>query len=144
MNVEDEQETRSADGLERIRQQVERSREARERLRSLTGHAESDDHRVRVTCTRDDPLRELVIEPSAMHGTARRLAETIQEVAAAARADLRERSRAAQREAADDDAGPVPGLNQARAELRELSQAAGSSAQQASEMFEQVRRHLGL
>lgn len=74
--------------LRATRERFARAQALQERLKGLTGRAETPDGRVRVVSTAADPMAELHIDPRAMRLGSQDLAQAIKETVSRARADL--------------------------------------------------------
>ncbi|WP_084598005.1 YbaB/EbfC family nucleoid-associated protein [Micromonospora chokoriensis] len=130
----------------RMREQLGRGEELRGRLTGLTGHAESENGLVRVTCTADDPARELHIDPRALRLPAAELSEIVAGLLRAARADLARATAEVMRELGGP-AGPAAVLHDpaaAQAKLAQLNDMVSGPLRESTEMLERLRRQLGV
>ena len=114
------------------------------RASELVGEARSDDGLIRVACRPGAPLHELHLDPRAMRMVSSDLAEAIQAVAAAARADLDRRTAELTRELFGDATGAlgVTDAESARARMAELSDLATGTVTDAQAIFDRLMRSL--
>lgn len=120
------------------------SQELGRRAAELAGEARSDDGLIRVVCRPGAPLHELSLDPRAMRMVSADLAEAIQAVAAAARADLDRRTAELTRELFPDGTGAlgVTDAESARARMAELSELATGTVTDAQALFDRLTRSL--
>ncbi|MFD0851076.1 YbaB/EbfC family nucleoid-associated protein [Actinomadura adrarensis] len=132
--------------LRQSQERVEKILGLRDQTRDLTGTAETPDGRIKVTCTSDDPVAELHIDPRAMRMPSGDLAAAIKETVRKALADReRQVEQLSSQEYGEDD--PMALLSNKEAAMQALSEArtmfdrAGRDAQS---MMDQLQQHLGL
>jgi DNA-binding protein YbaB len=132
--------------LRQSQERVEKILGLRDRTRDLTGTAETPDGRIKVTCTSEDPVAGLHIDPRAMRMPSGELATAIQETVRKALADReRQVENLASQEYGEDN--PMDLLNNKEAAMQALSEArtmfdrAGRDAQS---VMDQLQQHLGL
>nr|BFE32692.1 hypothetical protein GCM10010200_049430 [Actinomadura rugatobispora] len=140
-----------ADGAEfdalvrQSQERVARIASMREQAGALTGTAETPDGRIKVTCTADDPLAELRIDPRAMRMASDDLAAAIRETARRALADRdRQVEKLAAQEYGDDN--PLDLLNNGERLQQTLSEVQGmfsKAGRDARSLIDQLQQHLG-
>lgn len=119
----------------------------REQMADLKGRAESQDGRISVTSTPDDPLAEIRIDPRAMRMGSEELAATLQETARRARQDL---DAQVQKITADEFSGtenPMDALKDQDALKKSLTDMQGifeQAGRQSQQMMDELHRKLGL
>jgi DNA-binding protein YbaB len=134
------------DVLRNSRERMAKVNEARERMAGLAGHAETTDGRIKVTCTSEDPLAELQIDPRAMRMGSEELAAAIRQVSRLAREDLDRQANEITEELYGDQ-NPMDMLRKRDeleknlADMQEMFGKAGNSAQA---MIDQLRQGLGI
>lgn len=130
--------------LRKAQDQLGRSEKIRSELAGLTGCAQSPDGYIRVTCTAEDPVAELEIDPQAMRYYADELAAVLQQVIRDAKADLAHRTEEVLREQMGDD-GPmalVYNPEAAQAKLRQLSEMVQAGSRDLNQLFERIRQQM--
>lgn len=133
------------DILRKAQEMAAQTNQLQERLAGLTGRAESADGLVRVACTGDDPVHEVVIDPRALRYAAADLAETLQTLIRQARVDLNQQVSDVFREQTGD-AGPMALLQNpelAQAKMAQLREMVDSASQGSSALMERMRRQFG-
>ncbi|WP_067792926.1 YbaB/EbfC family nucleoid-associated protein [Actinomadura formosensis] len=119
----------------------------REQMAGLQGRAESQDGRISVTSTAEDPLAEIKIDPRAMRMGSEELAATLQETARRARQDL---DAQVQKITADQFGGtenPMDVLKDQDALKKSLTDMQGvfeQAGRQSQQMMDELHRKLGL
>jgi len=137
----------AADALQQSQQRMKALSTVREKMADLEGKGESADGRVRVTCTSQDPVAEIYIDPRAMRMGSQELAEAIREAARRARAHLNEQVEELTAQEFGDTVNPLgmlrdpERLKESLAEMQNMFQKASSDTQR---MLDQLQRQLGI
>jgi DNA-binding protein YbaB len=136
---------RMGDYLRQAQQQAAPGGELRNRLAGLVGRAESPDGLIRVACTGEDPAHEVDIDPRVLRYVSEELAETLQTVFRAARADLARQIDEVLQEQAGD--GGVMALVHdpaaAQRKLAQLTEMAEAATRDTDAVMDQMRRRFG-
>lgn len=123
-----------------IRERMARAQEVRAAVAGLVGQGEGADGLIKISCTADDPVHDIRLEPRAVRMmSSERLGAEIQRAVRDARDDLQKQTREVFRERL----GVGEGAGGMRAELDQLSGIAESSAERAAALFERMRREFG-
>jgi YbaB/EbfC DNA-binding family protein len=125
--------------LDKLLERLNRTAEVRDRIKALVGRAESPDGLVKVSCSADDPLRELELHPRARRLPHTELAALIRDTARAARSDLSRQTREVVAEVLGDE-----GTASAAASLGQLTVLTNTTGQDAQAALDRIRRLVGL
>ena len=134
-----------------LRQSQERLAElasVREQMAGIQGHAESEDGRISVTSTADDPRAEIEIDPRAMRMGSANLAAALRETARRARQDL---DAQVEQKITDDQYGdtgnPMDALKDQDALKKSLPDMQGvfeQAGRRSQQFMDELHRKLGL
>ena len=132
--------------LKEARQWTDKSAALQETMKTIEGHAKSNDGYVSVTYTASDGLRDLEINPRAMRMASQDLAAAIKETIREAMNDMQEKMSAAMSDVfgklnpMDMVNNPEQVTNQAKL----MEESLNKSAKDALAGLEEIRRNLGL
>jgi DNA-binding protein YbaB len=107
-----------------------KAQKLQERTADLKGHAESKDRRIKVTCTVNDGVTDIDIDPRAMRMPAATFAETLKTLIHEANADLHGQLNELMTETYGADANPLA--------FKENQKAAQEKVEQAAAMFDRT------
>jgi DNA-binding protein YbaB len=136
-----------ADLLRQSEQRMAGLAAVRERMADLKGRAESQDGRISVTSTPDDPLAEIKIDPRAMRMGSEELAATLRETARRARQDLDAQLEELTADQFSGTGNPMDALKdqdalkQSLTDMQGIFEQAGRNSQQ---LMDELHRKLGL
>jgi DNA-binding protein YbaB len=118
-----------------------------ERSAELKGVAETQDHRVRVTCTIADGVADIHIDPRAMRMPAEKLSQTLKELIHEATADVRNQLSDLMAETYGEDANPMALMKNQEAVQQRIQEAAAvfdRTLDDAMNELDRIAKQLGL